>query len=937
MVKRILTLACVLLSLVGMRAQEFQQQWTPLPLNSQVKHGVLRNGLTYYILHNEEPKERANFYIAQKVGSSLETPEQLGLAHFLEHMAFNGTSHYPGKTMLNYLQEKGIRFGADINAYTAFDQTVYNINNVPTTDKALMDSVLLILHDWSGSILLEESEINAERGVIQEEWRTRNNAETRMFTSILPQIFQEYQYQQMPIGKMEIVMNFDPEVLRAYYKKWYRPDQQGIVIVGDFDAAEMEKKVIEMFSPIVMPDNATERVYPSISNNKEPIYATFTDPELQNAQATISFKYDKIPTEFRNTLEAYLQENVLQQIMSQMITIRLNEYGMKPECKYAQAGCYFSDFYVAKTKGAFNVVVIGKDNIDEATQDALAVVTRACKTGFTDGELSRAKDMMISMYEKAFNERNKTNNDDRAQELINTFLDNDATPGIEVEFELIKQILPMLPVQQFNEFAATLLTPENQVMVVSQPKTETSVLPSKEDYVGHVENILNAEYEAVKDEALTKPLIDKMRKPGKVKSAVANEELGTTEMTLSNGAKVIVKPTDFASDEIILTAYREGGKRSYPVSQAANLKLIGSAFDFSTLGNYNVIDMQRFLAGKKVSLGFDVANYTTLFNGKTTVKDLETLLSLIYASFTAVGSDEETYNAQIAAVRPSIANADKNPAKIFQDKRIAVTYNNNPMMTNMNVATLDEASYPEMLNMIKEATKNAADYTFIFTGNVDAETLRPMLEKYIASLPGKKASKVNTITTLNQVQGQVIDEWKQPMETPGTTVFDIYSDTNLAYTIENIVKLDILGDILGNIYTNTLREEEGGTYGADVVGIMNPNTGTWNILYSFQTNKDQQASLIARADKELMNLLANGANAEDFNKVREAALKQFEINSRKNSYWDNNLMTYARGWNTISNHRAAIENLTLEDFNAFMKTLYNGKNRIQVIMEGVAK
>ncbi|MDE6577008.1 MAG: insulinase family protein, partial [Muribaculaceae bacterium] len=319
---------------------------TPLPLNPKVKHGVLPNGLTYYILHNEMPKERANFYIAQKVGSTLEEQSQLGLAHFLEHMAFNGTKNYPGKNMLNYLQGKGIRFGADINAYTSFDETVYNINNVPTTDHPLMDSVLLVLRDWSGDILLEESEINAERGVIQEEWRSRNNASLRMYTQMLPKIYEEYQYHQMPIGSLEVVMNFKPEELRAYYKKWYRPDQQGIIIVGDFDADEMEKKVIDMFSTIPMPENAAERKYPSVSDNKEPIYFAYTDPELTSPRTTISFKSEKVPFELRNTVEVYTQHDLVQSLIAALINGRLQENSVNPNCLYSGAGVYFGDYYV---------------------------------------------------------------------------------------------------------------------------------------------------------------------------------------------------------------------------------------------------------------------------------------------------------------------------------------------------------------------------------------------------------------------------------------------------------------------------------------------------------------------------------------------------------------------------------------------------------------
>ncbi|MDE6218265.1 MAG: insulinase family protein, partial [Muribaculaceae bacterium] len=351
--RKFLSLAMLLLAVFSLSAQQPQ----PLPLSQGVKSGVLPNGLHYYIMHNAEPKQRANFYIAQKVGSTLETQDQLGLAHFLEHMAFNGTTHYPGKSMLNYLQTKGIRFGADINAYTDFDETVYNINNVPTNDIQLMDSVLLVLHDWSGSILLEESEIDAERGVIREEWRSRNNAQIRMYTDLLPKIYQEYQYQQMPIGSMDVVMNFKPEVLRAYYKKWYRPDQQGIVIVGDFDAAEMEKKVIDLFSTIPMPENAAERTYPVVSSNDKPIFATFKDPELQYSLIMVHFKSDKTPFEVRNTDQGYLFDHVLPTMISKMINNRLAEYAQKPECPYMQAGVYFSNFMIAKTKDAFTIQI----------------------------------------------------------------------------------------------------------------------------------------------------------------------------------------------------------------------------------------------------------------------------------------------------------------------------------------------------------------------------------------------------------------------------------------------------------------------------------------------------------------------------------------------------------------------------------------------------
>lgn len=931
-IKRMLTAAVMLVGALGAFAQP---QMQPLPLNPAVKHGTLPNGLQYFILHNEEPKERANFYIAQKVGSTLETSEQLGLAHFLEHMAFNGTSHYPGKNMLNYLQNKGIRFGSDINAYTDFDETVYNINNVPTTDVALMDSVLLALHDWSCEILLEEDEINAERGVIEEEWRSHNDANSRMIEYILPKIYQEYQYQQTPIGKMEVVRNFKPEVLRAYYKKWYRPDQQGIVIVGDFDAAEMEKKVIDLFTPIKMPENAAERTYQNVSDNKEPIFVFFDDPEVQFPRLTLSFKTEKTPFEQRNTLAGYVQDQILESILSSLINNRLSEYSQKPECKYAYAGVRFGNYWISKTKAAFTLTVVGKTEIKDAFADAIGIVARACKTGFTDSELQRVRDNMISRYERMYNERNKTTNGAFAKELIRHFVDNEAAPGIETEFELVKQLLPNIPVQAINQVAAMLLTSENQVMVIDQPKKDEFTVVTEQDMIPLLENALNAQYEAYVDEVITDPLIEKLPKAGKVKSQ-APGKFGTTELLLSNGVRVIVKPTDFKADEIRLTAFKNGGKRSYPESQAANVLLMEDAYSASKLGNFDNTKLRKYLAGKVASLGYSVGNTVNQFTGRSSVKDLPTLMELIYAAFTSVNPDPETYNSLMDQARTMLKNSDSDPNQVFAKHLAAAQYGNNPMFQEADVNTIDAANYNEMVNMIKESTSNAADYTFIFVGNVDIDTLKPLLEQYVASLPAKKGkSVVKDLTPINIVSGQVVDHYKQPMHSPKSQVYAVFSDTNIPYSIENAVKLSTIGQILRMVYTETLREEMGGTYSPAAGAVFNPYTGQWMIIYTYETNADMLGKMEERANAELLKLLNEGASEKDFNKVKEATMKQYEINVRNNGYWENNLLNLERGFDDITNHKAAIENLTLEDLNKFMKNLYNGKNRIEVIMEGI--
>lgn len=932
MIRKALGLVMVLLGIFSASAQV--PQLTPLPLNPKVRHGVLPNGLNYYIMHNEMPKERANFYIAQKVGSTLETEEQLGLAHFLEHMAFNGTTHYPGKSMLNYLQSKGIRFGADINAYTSFDETVYNINNVPTTDTPLMDSVLLVLKDWSGDLLLEEAEIDAERGVIQEEWRQRNDASTRMYTEILPKIYKEYQYQQMPIGKMEIVMNFKPEALRAYYKKWYRPDQQGIVIVGDFDAEAMEKKVIDLFSSIKMPENAAPREYPVVSDNDEPIYVTFTDPELRMPRTTITFKSDKVPFEYRNTQEIYIN-SILKSLIQMLINNRLSDAAQEANCAFSQAGVYFGDYYVSKTKDSFNVVAIPKGETLPAVDEVMAIVARACKTGFTETEFDRVKDEMLSTMENTYNERDKTNNGAYANELIRLFVDNEPAPGVEKEYEILKMVLPNIPVAAINQACAQILTDKNMVIVSTEPTRDGMQMVAQDVMVESVKKAMNAQYEAYVDEVITEPLIASLPKPGSIKGITEDAKTGTQVITLSNGVKVVVKTTDYAADEIVLTAFREGGLRIYPQSEAANVQLMGTAYSASKKGPFDNKTLSKYLAGKQAGVSFSVNSFTDILSGYSTVKDLPVLMELIYTSFTNLGEDKATYDVTIDRSRVALQNAEKNPARIFSDAVKKARYPDNAMLQNITLATLDAADYSKMLGMVRNVLSNAAEYTFIFTGNVDVETLKPLLEQYIATLPAGNVTKIKELSSVKMAEGKVEEQFKQKMQTPSTMVYDIFSDNNLPVNQKNSVMVDMVADVLDIIFTDTLREEEGGTYGAQVGSYLNLNTGYWGLMYQFQTNKEQQQALMDRAQAEWLKLLKDGANEEQFNKVKQAMLKQLEINEKTNGYWNSNLMTYLRGTDMINGMRQSIESITLADLNKFMKSFYNGKNRIEVVMEGV--
>lgn len=928
MIKKLLTVGFMALTALAGFSQ------TPMPLNPEVRSGKLANGLSYYILHNEEPKERVNFYIAQKVGSTLETPEQLGLAHFLEHMAFNGTKNYPGNKMLSYLQSKGIRFGADINAYTGFDETVYNINNVPTTDKALVDSVLLCIYDWSGSILLEEDEINKERGVIEEEWRSRNNANQRMYEALLPVIYQEYQYQQMPIGKMEIVRNFPPKAIRDYYKKWYRPDQQGIVIVGDIDATAMEEKVKKMFADIPMPENAAERTYPTVSDNTDPIYAYFQDKELQYPTIQVMFKSEKIPFEFRNTVEAYVGNNLMQNLIATMIDNRLSEAQQKPDCKFAYAGVYFGDFMISKTKDAFNIYIVAKDDVMAAYNEAIGIILQALKTGFLQSELVRARDEMLANYEKAYNERNNTNSDNLARELIRHFVDNEPSPGIEKEYELVKQILPMLSVEAINPALAEIATPNNEVIIISQPETDSTVAITREAAVGALQTAMNKEYEAYVDEVITDPLIEKLPKKGSIKKTEQGD-FGSTVMTLSNGAKVVIKPTDYKADEVIMTAFREGGKTAYDVARANEIILSGDIFNLSKNGQFDATKLSKYLAGKNVSLGYTIGNTVTTLEGHSTVKDLPTFMELVYSGMVQLNPDETTFNAQMDQAKTLLKNQDKNPSMVFNRRVSKDMYNGNPLYAAVSYDLLNNVDYLKGLELIKNSMANAADYTFVFTGNVDAETLKPLIEQYIATLPSKGKATAKKVAPVLRAKGIINDNFKQPMQVPSTMVFTCYTGTELPFNVKNSAMVSLMGDILEIIYTETLREEEGGTYSPYAGASFNPNTGEWLLMSQFQTNADVQAKLIERAEAELVKLAKEGAPEATFNKAKEAMLKQLDIQERSNEYWDNALTLKLRGIDNVTGYRAALEALTLSDLNAFMKSLNTDKNRIQVVMEGV--
>ena len=633
------------------------QQMPPIPVDKNVRIGKLDNGLTYYIRKNNLPANRADFYIAQKVGSIQEEANQRGLAHFLEHMCFNGTTHFPGDALKQYLERIGVKFGENLNAYTSIDETVYNISNVPVTTPGAIDSCLLILHDWSNDLTLDPKEIDKERGVINEEWRTRMSAIQRFQEKMLPIMFEGTKYAHcFPIGTMDVVMNFKPQTLRDYYEKWYRPDLQGIVVVGDVDVDAIEAQIKKIFSDIPAQPNGAKREYYPVNDNKDPIVIVYQDKEQPNIQAIIFNKHEAIPDDQKGNM-GYLIQNYAANLITNMLNARLNELAQTANPPYIYAGAYDANFFVAKTKGAFTGVVVCKeDAIENGIETLLRETERARQFGFTETEYNRARAEYLRHLESAYNERDKRKNEEYVNEYVRHFLDNEPIPGIENEYTIINQIAPAIPVTALNQMMQELVTDSNQVVAILGPQKEGLKMPSENAIKQILKDIKAEKLTAYVDKVSDEPLMKAAPKGGKIVSETTDDAFGTTMMTLSNGVKVIIKKTDFKADEIRMKGVSLGGSSLFPDSEIININGL-DAVGVGGLGNFSAVDLEKVLAGKKASVSYGIGDKTEAVNGSCSPKDFETMMQLTYLTFTSPRKDNEAFESYKNRLKAELQNA----------------------------------------------------------------------------------------------------------------------------------------------------------------------------------------------------------------------------------------------------------------------------------------
>ena len=907
--------------------------------DNTIRKGILPNGMTYYIRHNAQTKGVADFYIAQKVGSILEEKRQRGLAHFLEHMAFNGTKHFPGNTLqpgiVAWCESVGIKFGANLNAYTSVDQTVYNISAAPVTREGVIDSCLLILNDWSHELLLTDKEIDKERGVIEEEWRTRRSgmAMQRLSEQAMPVIYAGTKYSDcMPIGNIDIVRTFPYNDLRDYYSKWYRPDLQAIIVVGDINEDKIEEKIKKLFAKIPLPQNPAHRIYYPIGNNEKMILYTATDKEQPTVNFTLYMKRDVTPKQERNTIQNYA-DDYKTNILRMAINDRLEELSRTKNAPFISASVRSGNFFLASTKDAFELSgVLKEGKAIEAIQLLVGEVERARANGITIDELKRGKAEMLSYAENDYNDRSNRRNGEFVEQCVQNFLEETPIIEPEKELEIVRKLDKTVTIDDVNALAKTIITNQNQVVTMFGPDKNTFKMPTNSSIENAILKAQKQHYTPYKTQnTLTERLITKLPKPGSIISE-RTYKYGYTEFTLSNGLKVYVRPTNFEPDEVNLKLFSLGGKNIYPDSEMPNLTYLMAGATIGGVAQYNDLTLEKMLAGKTATVTPFIDNDTRGMAGTSNVKDTKTLLELVYLYFTQPRKDPQAFKNLMEQQQEFLTNAHVNPMLAYNDTLHKVAYATN-RMESMNKEQLKRVNYNRIMHIYKELFANAANFKLILTGNININKLRPLLCQYIATLPSN-----NTKETIGTYEPKLVDGKKtyifHKKQTTPTAITTIVIKGKMEYNNRNELLMDAIGQLLRIVYTEKVREDKGGTYSVQVSGDLQHHPNDEALLrIAFQTDPQKYNSLIPIVYKELEKMATEGPSQQDLDKVKAYELKVYNQVLRMNNYWEYVLYTdLYNGIDVDTDFRYIVENMTCDDIRTTLRNLLNQNNCIEVTM-----
>ncbi|MCR5129900.1 MAG: insulinase family protein [Prevotella sp.] len=930
-----------------------QAQDMPLPQDKNVRVGKLDNGLTYYIRHNEYPEKVANYYIAQKVGSVQEEESQRGLAHLLEHMAFNGTDHFQDNLLQEYLQSIGVEYGRNLNAYTSTDQTVYFFTDVPATRQTAIDSCMLILKDWSNGISLTEKAIDAERDIVHNEYRMRITGTQKILEGVLPQMYPGSKYgERFPIGLMSVIDGCSPETLRAYYRKWYRPDNQAIIVVGDIDVDYIEGKIKELFSPITVPADAAKVEIVEVPDNNEGVFIVGKDKEQQVSMFLASMKHEAFPDSMKQGMQ-YLIFDYMRDVMGQMMTARFSEEAQKPECPFLQADASDGQYLVSRSMDALTLTVVPKADQDlQALAAGVRELKRAKDFGFTATEYDRARSEYLSRLEKAYNNREKTPSNDYCQTYVNNFINAEPIVAIDDEYQLMNQIAPMIPVDAINQLTQQLVseTDTNLVVLACVQEKDGKEYFTSDQMQQTIQGVRQETLEAYVDNVKQEPLMAQAPQAGTIVAEEKNDLLGFTKLTLSNGAKVVMKKTDFNADEILLSGRAEGGDAVLANPASGDAQLASLIFGQSGLGTFSNNDLQKALAGKQCSADLTINGDSHGIVGSTTPKDLETMMQLVYLKFTNISKDEKAVNSILDMIKLNLKNMSLNNDMVFQDSLMSTVYGNNPKYRVPTVEMVDAISYDQVMAIWKQLYSDASGFTFTFVGNYDEPTLRNLVCQYIASLPvaqaqpAKKAKKskknkkavepaVKDLRTF--VNGEVKNAFKKKMENPQAQATEVWRSDVIPYTLENDVLTDVSSRMLDMTFNREIRERMSAAYHAGAEGEIDYEAGKAYAVISGvgKLNPDKAAEAIPEFQKG-MNATIAAPSAEDLNKVKQILLKQADVDAKTNTYWRSVLGLYNRlGIDFYTNYKQTVEGVTLDKVSQFLRdTVLKSGNHAEVTM-----
>ena len=917
-----------------------QAQMAPsIPVDPDVRIGKLDNGLTYYIRHNNWPENRANFYIAQKVGSIQEEESQRGLAHFLEHMCFNGTKHFPGNEVMRYCESIGVQFGRDLNAYTSIDQTVYNISNVPTTRQSALDSCLLILCDWANDLTLDTKEIDEERGVIHEEWRLRTSATSRMLERNLPKLYPGSKYgERYPIGLMSVIDNFKPKELRDYYEKWYHPTNQGIIVVGNVDVDYVEAQIKKLFGPLKNPANPAPIVAEDVPDNAEPIVVIDKDKEQQQSIVELYIKHDPFPTQLKDNM-SYVVFNYLIGAAQWMLNNRISEVALNADCPFVGASASYGQYIFSKTKDAFELDVVPKDMSlsADALKAAFIEARRAAEYGFTATEYERFKETFLSQLEKDYSNKDKRTNEALYASIKGHFLDNDPMPSIDFSYEAMKQIIPFVSVEAVNQMLKPMVpaNDSNLVVLSFNNEAEGNVYPTEAGLLGAIKEARTAEISAYVDNVKNEPLIANLPKPGKIKSETKDEKLGFTTLKLSNGATVILKQTDYKKDQVILSGSGIGGQTLYGAKDYANLSAFNDVIGVSGLGTFSSTELQKALAGKVANADLSLSGqlYTTV-EGSSTPKDVETMMQMLYLYFTNINKDQKSFDNLMSQYELTLKNRSLSPDVAISDSLSATMYGHNPRVAPLTIDRLKDINYDRILEIAKERTANASAWTFFIMGNYDEATIRPLICQYLAALPAK-GKVVKSQREIKAVNGEVENIFRRKQETPKANSYMFWHNNSMPYNMKNLICADIAGQVLSMEYLAKIREQESAAYsvGAQGSAQIGPDGFRQFSIFAYCPMKPEKKDVAIRIMNEEVKNLENTCDADKLTKCKEYMVKRFNDQQKNNSFWMSVIAEYYRyGFDGCTDYLSTLNTITTADICNFMKEFNKEGNHVTVMM-----